>query len=185
MIIHLKQLTRWILILFFLTIVHTNAYSQLQSLCISGTKDDHEYVDLGLPSHKEWAIENLSFEFGDKFDAGDRLAVCWTKDPETRFKNPWKEPSKEDFEELIENCTWEWTTYNGKEGVKGTGPNGNYIFFPANFESANIRVGRYWTRTHSPKFGIEFYAIFFSPLNCVPYLYCDKGDKIMNVRPVF
>ncbi len=42
-------------------------------------------------------------------------------------------PTKEDWEELYENCTWTWTTdYNstGASGMIVTGPNANSIFLP-------------------------------------------------------
>lgn len=40
-------------------------------------------------------------------------------------------PTKEDIEELCYVCDWEWTTQNGVNGCKVTGPNGNSIFLPA------------------------------------------------------
>ena len=40
-------------------------------------------------------------------------------------------PTKEDFEELINNTTSEWVTIDGAKGEKFTASNGNYIFFPA------------------------------------------------------
>ena len=46
-------------------------------------------------------------------------------------------PTRAEFKELIDNCTWEWTTKGGHNGYKVTGPNGNSIFLPA----AGFRVG--------------------------------------------
>jgi len=43
----------------------------------------------------------------------------------------WRMPSKAEFDELINSCTWTWTTRNGKKGYKVTGPSGNSIFLPA------------------------------------------------------
>ena len=43
----------------------------------------------------------------------------------------WRMPTKAEFEELINRCTWTWTTYNNVNGYKVTGPNGNSIFLPA------------------------------------------------------
>lgn len=183
------HLTRLFILLFCLTAIVNNAYSQLQSLCISGYIDDHAYVDLGLPSGKKWATENLcNKDTGrDEFDAAERLAHhFWSSAYDKGFyRQGWNEPSKEDFEELIEKCTWEWTSYKNTEGVKGTGPNGNYIFFPANFHVNVNTYGYYWSRTHSPRFGIEFYAMMFYNNGGKPYLTLQKGDKKFNVRPVF
>ena len=42
----------------------------------------------------------------------------------------WRMPTLAEMKELINNCTWEWTTQNGVYGRKVTGPNGNSIFLP-------------------------------------------------------
>lgn len=42
----------------------------------------------------------------------------------------WRMPTKEEMQELVDNCTWTWTSLNGVEGSLATGPNGNSIFFP-------------------------------------------------------
>ena len=49
----------------------------------------------------------------------------------------WRMPTKEDWQELKEKCTWEWTTLNGVYGYKVTTNNtspgyaGKWIFLPA------------------------------------------------------
>ncbi|MBQ4474854.1 MAG: hypothetical protein II935_01545, partial [Bacteroidales bacterium] len=43
----------------------------------------------------------------------------------------WRMPTKEEFDELKNNCTVTWTTQNGVNGRLFTGPNGNSIFLPA------------------------------------------------------
>lgn len=43
----------------------------------------------------------------------------------------WRMPTHEEQKELIEKCTWTWTTSNGVNGYKVVGPNGNSIFLPA------------------------------------------------------
>jgi hypothetical protein len=47
----------------------------------------------------------------------------------------WRMPTKEEFEELKTNCTWEWTTNNGKNGYLVTSNKPGYtdrsIFLPA------------------------------------------------------
>ena len=43
----------------------------------------------------------------------------------------WRMPTKEEFEELNNNCTITWTTLNGVNGHLLTGTNGNSIFLPA------------------------------------------------------
>ncbi len=44
----------------------------------------------------------------------------------------WQMPTKEEMEELINNCIWSWTTQRGVNGYKVTSKtNGNSIFLPA------------------------------------------------------
>lgn len=43
----------------------------------------------------------------------------------------WRMPTYEELDELGTKCTWKWTTQNGVNGLKVTGPNGNSIFLPA------------------------------------------------------
>ena len=43
----------------------------------------------------------------------------------------WRMPTSAEIQELIDNCTWTWTTYNGVNGYNVEGPNGNSIFLPA------------------------------------------------------
>ena len=49
----------------------------------------------------------------------------------------WRMPTKNELNELINNCTWTWTTQNGVNGYNVEGPNGNSIFLP----SAGYRFG--------------------------------------------
>ena len=64
----------------------------------------------------------------------------------------WRMPSKEQQDELQDNCTWMWTTSNGMNGMLVTGPNGNTIFLPAAGSRSdwlyNVGYhGLYWSRT--------------------------------------
>ena len=43
----------------------------------------------------------------------------------------WSTPTGEDWTELMNNCTWTWTTLNGMNGYTIAGSNGNSIFLPA------------------------------------------------------
>ncbi|MBO7316887.1 MAG: DUF1566 domain-containing protein [Paludibacteraceae bacterium] len=43
----------------------------------------------------------------------------------------WRMPTIEEIAELIDECTWTWTTLNGVNGYNVEGPNGNSIFLPA------------------------------------------------------
>ncbi len=43
----------------------------------------------------------------------------------------WRMPTYDEWDELLQRCTWEWTTQNDVKGRLVTGPNGNSIFLPA------------------------------------------------------
>ena len=74
----------------------------------------------------------------------DAATVLWGED--------WRLPTKEEFQELIDKCQWEWTRINYHWGYNVTGPNGNSIFLPAGgmmrrkTEYVNYESGLYyWT----------------------------------------
>ena len=49
----------------------------------------------------------------------------------TKLGGNWRMPTMEECQELVNLCTWTWTTINGINGHVITGPNGNTIFLPA------------------------------------------------------
>lgn len=66
---------------------------------------------------EESQINNIS---GTKYDAA-KIALG----------NGWRIPTKAEFEELYENCKFEWILLDTYPGAKFTAPNGNSVFFPA------------------------------------------------------
>ena len=59
-----------------------------------------------------------------------------TLDPEddvahVKWGGAWRMPTKAEQDELLNNCTWQWTTLDGVNGYRVTGANGNCIFLPA------------------------------------------------------
>ena len=70
-----------------------------------------------------------------------------------KWGGSWRMPTKDEFRELSENCSWEWTSVNGVSGQKVTGPNGNSIFLPAAGGREGSEVlhrgsyGFYWSGT--------------------------------------
>lgn len=65
----------------------------------------------------------------------------------------WRIPTEAQQTELIENCSWQWTTSNGVNGYLVTGPNGNTMFLPATGCRSDSTLyyagqeGEYWSRT--------------------------------------
>ena len=81
----------------------------------------------------------------DYLDPEDDAAyMIWGQD--------WCIPSRTQVEELINNCTWTWTSINGVNGQLVTGPNGNTMFLPVTGtryldSTYTTRWGFYWSRT--------------------------------------
>ena len=115
--------------------------------------------------------------------AGTRYDVARQK-----WGGGWKMPTKSQWEELINRCTWTWTTQGGHRGYKVTGPNGNSIFLPAAGNRYGTSsdyvgsVGLYWSATLLER--NTYYAW---------HLYFDSGGHYMHynyrgygrtVRPV-
>ena len=156
--------------------------------------DNHEWVDLGLPSGTLWATCNIGAsapeEYGDYFAWGEtepKDYYDWSNykwcngsyylltkyctsidfgfvdnktelDPEddvayVNWGPSWRIPSREQINELCDNCTWQWTQHNGVHGRLVTGPNGNTLFLPATgFRRLDAVInagsyGYYWSRT--------------------------------------
>ena len=69
-----------------------------------------------------------------------------------KLGNGWRMPTIEEFQELFNNCTWEWTSMDGVNGYKVSG-NGNSIFLPAAgcrcYDETDARyfseLGGYWS----------------------------------------
>ena len=68
----------------------------------------------------------------------------------------WRMPTWAEMNELVNNCSSEWTVQNGVNGKLFTGPSGNTVFFPAAGEYSEYANGRlvnvgdfgfYWTNT--------------------------------------
>ena len=117
--------------------------------------NNHEYVDLGLPSGLKWA----KFNVGAKTEEGTGGYYSWAETAtKENYSNgngttnaldvynisgnaqydaatanmggTWRMPTMSEYEELIRECTMTWETVNEVQGVRATGPNGNSIFIP-------------------------------------------------------
>lgn len=118
-------------------------------------------IDLGLPSGTKWACCNVgasapeeygnyyawgetspksvynwdTYQYGSSWDnvvnIGSDIAGTQYDAATANWGAPWRMPSLTQIEELLDNCTSTWTTQNGVNGRKFTGPNGGAIFLPA------------------------------------------------------
>ncbi|MBQ9548160.1 MAG: hypothetical protein IJV01_03255 [Bacteroidales bacterium] len=83
---------------------------------------DTRAVDLGLSVF--WADRNVGADTPEGF--GDYLPFG-TKVP---WGSTWRTPTRKELEDLLNKCSWEFSTSSGVAGYKVTGPNGNSIFLP-------------------------------------------------------
>ncbi len=81
----------------------------------------------------------------------------------------WRMPTLDEIKELLNpsKCTWSWTTQNGVNGYKVTGPNGNSIFLPAAGSHDGTKVnnrgsrGDYWFATLSEYYDYHACSLYF------------------------
>lgn len=141
-------------------LVNGKYYATDVTLFPVGIHNDHEYVDLGLPSGTKWATMNVdansivdyggyyawgetstketytwdNYLYGDNSSCDDlgNISGSSTYDvAHIKWGGTWHMPTPDEFDELKTNCTWTWTSISGVTGDLVTGLNGNSIFLPA------------------------------------------------------
>ena len=143
------------------------------TLCVNAeTINNHEYVDLGLPSGLRWATTNVGAtnpeDYGNYYAWGETAtkdSYTWetytladggygtltkycneasygtvdnkttleaTDDAATQiWRGAWRMPTDDEWQELLGNCDWTWTTQNSVNGYEVKATNGSSIFLPA------------------------------------------------------
>ena len=137
-----------------------------------------EAIDLDLPSGTKWASCNVGatkpeeyggyyawgeteekedydlFTYSFNQDVVEYADISGTKHDVAHVKwgGKWCMPTSDDIDELLDNCTSEWTTLNGVKGTKFTSKsNGSSIFLPAAGRHLNRDLtfvgvyGYYWS----------------------------------------
>lgn len=111
-------------------------------------------IDLGLSV--KWADRNLGAEdansLGDTYQLtyGGKYAktidVMGTPyDPAYSLDETMRLPSYYEWNELGSQCEWEYEVNGANIGFRATGPNGNSIFFPMDFNDLSNTTFYYWT----------------------------------------
>jgi len=163
------------------------------------TEQNHEYVDLGLSV--KWATFNVGatwpWEYGDYFAWGEVETKESYEPNNYKFVNggsavndkntldiendvahkewggKWRMPSREEFDELIQNCTWTWTTQKGVNGFLVTSNKPGYTDRSIILPAAGLRslselrlsgnIGFYWTTTPSEHFAESACFLYITP----------------------
>ena len=158
-------------------------------------------IDLGLPSGTKWACCNVGatipegyggyYSWGEvnekavytqntyKYYTQDGSYVSISFDisgtdydvAHVKWGGNWCMPTNDQQVELLNDCTYEWTTLNGVKGGKFTGPSGGSIFLPAagysHKSDGGLDVdgiyGHYWSSTQYPDYvGMAYWFSFGS-----------------------
>ncbi len=143
-------------------VVFSDAVANIDSIIVDCSYQGHGYVDLGLPSGTMWATSNVgansptaiggyfawgeiatktsytqenSLTHGKGFEEYENFSGNAQYDvARAQWGGEWRMPTREEFQELIDNCTWVKKMAPGSRevlwGYTVTGPNGNSIYFP-------------------------------------------------------
>ncbi|MBQ7690583.1 MAG: PKD domain-containing protein [Muribaculaceae bacterium] len=191
--------------------------------------DDHEAVDLGLPSGTRWASCNLGASnqddysdveftggapFGDRYAWGETTPkgndyYNWEDDyivqnysyadnciqlgdiagteydaASVQWGAPWRLPTADEMQELLDLCTWEYSYVDEEvddtgtqrrfwSGYTVTGPNGRSIRFPLYYcwhegdgDAYDTAETTYWTSTHRVYIGKKYDRAAAASLVC-------------------
>ncbi|MBQ8694620.1 MAG: DUF1566 domain-containing protein [Bacteroidaceae bacterium] len=181
----------------------------------TGTLNGHDWVDLGLPSGLKWATCNVGAsspkDYGNYYAWGETTTKSsYTEDNSTTFckdmsdiggnatydvarkqwGSTWRLPTKAEFDELLDedNCTWTWTTFDGVNGYRVTGANGNSIFLPAAGYRGGTWLfndgsyGEYWSSTPHESNTNYAYDLYFR--SGYHYTSSSSREYGQSVRPV-
>ena len=108
--------------------------------------------------------EGIWYDAGGTFIGDNKTTLDAADDAATaNLGSPWRMPTKKEYDELVDNCTWTWTTQDGVNGCEvKSKKNGNSIFLPAAGSRGSSGLydagswGHYWS---SPLYtGSSYYA---------------------------
>lgn len=157
----------------------------------TGSINGHDWVDLGLPSGLKWATCNIGATrpelYGNYYAWGEITTKTeYTAENSLTYNQPlydisgdvtydaaranwgstWRMPTKVELEELVNNCTFTWTTQSGVYGMIVTGPNGNSIFLPAagGYRGSSLyftgMFGLYFSSTPYESYRLDAYYLY-------------------------
>ena len=168
-------------------------------------------IDLGLPSGLHWACCNVGADSpshaGDYYRWGstkhgidlneysfprdyDDIASTDCDVANVKWQNGWKMPTKDEMQELKDNCTFLTGYLNGEICAMVTGPNGNHIFlnytghYFYGVESYGS-YGQYFSSTKKNGMLIYLMSVFLNTYGETRFnIGSEYGDYGTPVRPV-
>ena len=150
----------------------------------SSPEDYGDYYAWGETSEKTYYSEE-NYLYYDSYIGND---ISGTKYDVAHIKcgGDWRMPTKGELKELLEECDWTWTTLNGVNGCKVTGPNGNSIFLPAAGGRSEADIidrglaGYYWSSSFDDDNNDAVGMMFYDE----DYVYVYGSPAGISVRPV-
>ena len=104
--------------------------------------------------------EAIWYDSSGAFIGDNKTVLAAADDAATaNLGSPWRMPTKVEIQELLDNCTWIWTTQDGVSGYQVDGTNGNAIFLPAaGWRNGSVlekagKDGCYWSSSLGAKCG--------------------------------
>lgn len=154
-------------------------YAEVETSCPDSNHP--HWINLGLPSGTQWRCCNEGASAPEAY--GGYYAFGQVSSAPTIYQ----------LRELLDYCSYEWTTLNGVYGGKFTGPNGGTIFLPAAGCRGDGELyldgfqGLYWSSTGS--FTDDLYTAHSYGLDFDPYRAISVNDLtirwyVISVRPV-
>ena len=147
-----------------------------------GETEEKDYYDWSTYIHCDGSYDTCH-------DIGSDIAGTQYDVAHVKWGGSWRMPSHDQNKDLLDKCTYEWTTLNGVNGEKFTSKkNGGTIFLPAagycfhDNLSAGGMQGYYWLSTQYPSRSYYAYYLLFFSGNVYQHL----GDRSngQSVRPV-
>ena len=135
-----------------------------------GETEEKSNYDLSTYKWCRGSFDNMTkYCNNSRYGRVDNKTVLDPQDDVAHVKwgGTWRMPTIEEQRELLNNCTWTWTTQNGVNGYSVTGPNGNSIFLPAAgyrngaVVSSRGSYGFYWLSSLYSDDGNCAYTLFF------------------------
>ncbi len=153
------------------------------------TKSTYNWSTYKWCNNSDWPYDFTKYNTESDYGTVDNKTVLEMSDDaaHVNWGGGWRMPTKAEMQELKDNCPSEWTTQNGVNGRKFTGPNGESIFLPAAgyYSGGSLNDagsdGCYWSSslgTGSPYYAYNLYFRGAVDMNSYSR-YCG-----LSVRPV-
>lgn len=185
-----------------------NNNDNLKSYSSCPDENHPHLIDLGLSSGTKWACCNIDAntpgQYGNRYAWGETTSkndFNWSNYKYSynnigtdisgtqydvaheKWGGSWRMPTKEQFEELLNNTTSEWfVTKKNVIGRKFIGKNGNMIFLPLLHSEA--KGAFYWTSTNSKTQSSQSYKLFFSTDSRTVEINASNHCDGNSIRPV-